>query len=160
MINMANTFNNEGTSPLFGLRVFTVCSTMVINWKPMNCIFYWGRPVQVAIMKINFSFSWRLYTLAFVLFSYAAESRLSFHYWMNSGWMISFHKDSTYVMKVSLWYPLYNYIWFEYKKNQQILNFVWCGENFFDTGHNIVWIICLFCMNYLFYFIRKFCQII
>ena len=98
--NMANTFNNEGSSPLFGLRIFSVCSIMVRKGNQLIVSF-------IEVGQYN-SISWRsiyflaesLYTLASIFFSYTAVSVLIFYYWINEVWLISFNKGSTYVMKV------------------------------------------------------------
>ena len=68
--------------------------------KPLNFIFHWGWEVQVAIMTINFFFIRSFSRVSINIFSYPAASRLSFHYWSNAVWLISFNRITSFALNM------------------------------------------------------------
>ena len=67
--NTKNTFNNDEISPLLVFIIFESIFHNGKKRKPLNCIFYCGRPVQVTIMTINFFSSEGLDMLASMFLS-------------------------------------------------------------------------------------------
>ena len=123
--------------------------------KPLNCIFYFGWPVQFDITTINLFPPEGLYTLASIFISYTAPSIFSFHYWSNSGWLIYFNRDTTYAINILI---ILLFI-IEFSSNigrmrnfiyHQVIQCVWCGGDCGDTCHDFIWILCLLCMNSIF----------
>ena len=98
--NMEKTFNNRVIIPLFGLMVFSICSIMARKGNQLIVSFIEFWQYQLLSWRSIYFLDEGLYTLAYIFFSYAVASRLSFHSWINSGWLIWFNKGSTYVMKM------------------------------------------------------------
>ena len=111
--NMENTFNNEVIIPLFGFRIFSVCSIMVRKGN------HWI--VSFIVVGQYKSLSWRsiyflsevLNMLASIFISYASASRLSLHSWSNAGWLVSFNRGTTYEinMLIVILFLSLNYVW-------------------------------------------------
>ena len=130
--------------------------------KPFNHFFddYW--PVLFVIMTINFLFIWIFIHLSINFISNTAASQLSFHFSTNSGWLISSNNGPTYVNKYFNYTLLFIIIyglnitlmkiwWYP-----QLLEGVWYGVNFCSINHNMVLIMHIHCMNYLFFIIRNY----
>ena len=58
--------------------------------KPLHVFNNTFCPTLLAIILINFFFFDRSLSFLSIFFRYAAVSRLSFHYWINTGWSTSF----------------------------------------------------------------------
>ena len=128
--------------------------------KPLNCLFYWCWPVIVTIMKIDL-FLEGSYRLASIFISYSAASKFIFHFWSNSGWLIYFIRGSTYALKMLIIISFLSVIFLDIGRMrtcicQQVLQCVWSGRNCGRTYHEVVWIICYFWINYVFYLKWKF----
>ena len=76
-------------------------------------MFYWGWPVQIAIMTINLFLIRKFRHVSINFFSYAAAPRLSFHSWSNAGWLIYFNRVTTYAlnMLIIISFLLLNSVW-------------------------------------------------
>ena len=97
--NMANTLNNEGIIPLFGFRILVLCSLMarkVNHWIVSFIVFFQYKSLSWQSKNISEG----LDMLASIFLSYAAASILSFHYWINAGWLIYFNRLSIYALNM------------------------------------------------------------
>ena len=111
--NMENTFNNEVIIPCFVFITFALCSIMVVKGDHIILSFVDVGNYMLLSWQSIYVLSEFLDRLESILFSYTSASRLSFRYWINSGWLISFNRGTTYAlnMLIIISFLSLNYFW-------------------------------------------------
>ena len=129
--------------------------------KPLNCLFYWCWPVIATINTIDFFFRGFIQVsvnISFVICSINIKSPL-----LKKCWMVYFldygcnictkYVDYLFLSIIESFLDIVRTRTCIYK---QVLQCIWIGKNCGRKYHDFVWIICYFCINYVFYLRWKF----